>query len=701
MGFQVSPGINVSEVDLTTIVPAVSTTAGAIAGLFRWGPIGQLVLVDSEKTLATRYGAPTNYNAETFFTAKNFLSYGNQLFVSRAANTTDTTSWVGTSNSTFTAVANASAVYGSNSTTSNVIYNITNSDAYNAAIATGTLTTTAQGAGIYWIAKYPGAIGNSLRISQVDSATQFSSNIANVASTTFALGSNTATFSFVDNSYVAANAAYQALTVGDWITVGNSTVGFQNLQLSAKPATTPSANTLALNFYNNYTLGATVNMGTTTPGANVGRLWEFYNSVNGAPGTSYYQNSYGNSSVTDQVHVVVEDYNGTFSGTPGQILEVWQGLSRATDSMTQDGSSNYYQTVISQNSSYVWWSAHRGSSAYANTANNLVNVTTGNLPLSTLFNGGQDGFGEANVTTATVSTLLQAWSLFISTENSNPSLLITGKAPDTTTGVAPLIQQYVIDNIATIRKDCVAFCSPPKNTVVNNVGNEYSSVITYTSNTLNRSTSYAVMDSGYKYQYDKYNDVYRYIPLNGDIAGLCVYTDTTRDPWWSPAGFNRGQIKNIVKLAYNPKKAERDLLYPAGINPVVTFPGQGTVLYGDKTLLQQSSAFSHINVRRLFIVLEKAISAAAQTTLFEFNDSFTQAQFISLVTPFLKDVQGRRGISDFYVVCDATNNTPQVVNSNQFVGDIYIKPAYSINFIQLNFTAVRTGVSFSEIVGKF
>jgi len=214
-------------------------------------------------------------------------------------------------------------------------------------------------------------------------------------------------------------------------------------------------------------------------------------------------------------------------------------------------------------------------------------------------------------------------------------------------------------------------------------------------------SSYAVMDSGYKYQYDRYNDIYRWIPLNGDIAGLCARTDQTNDAWWSPAGFNRGQIKNVIKLAYNPRKAERDILYPNGINPVVAFPGQGTILYGDKTLQAKPSAFDRINVRRLFIVLEKAISRAAKYSLFEFNDSFTRAQFKNLVVPYLRSVQGRRGITDFLVVCDDTNNTPQIIDSNQFVGDIYIKPARSINFIQLNFIAVGTGVQFSEVVGKF
>ena len=245
----------------------------------------------------------------------------------------------------------------------------------------------------------------------------------------------------------------------------------------------------------------------------------------------------------------------------------------------------------------------------------------------------------------------------------------------------------------------MAFISPARDDVISNAGDEVTDMVAFRNSS--RSTSYAVLDSGYKYQYDKYNDVYRYIPLNGDMAGLAVRTDETRDPWWSPAGFNRGQIKNIIKLAYNPNKADRDILYKANINPVVTFPGQGTVLFGDKTMLTKPSAFDRINVRRLFIVLEKAIATAAKYTLFEFNDPFTRSQFNNLVEPFLRDVQGRRGIYDFRVVCDETNNTGEVIDRNEFVGDIYIKPAKSINFIQLNFVAVRTGVEFSEVVGQF
>ena len=763
MAFQVSPGINVSEIDLTTVIPAVSTTTGGIAGIFRWGPIGQLVLVDSEASLVKRFGAPNSTNYETFFTAANFLAYGNSLLVSRAAGTANT------ANDAFSAVADstgavASAVAGGTYISGGVQsgFFITNEDDYNNSSANGNFAANTN---FKYIARYPGAMGSSLQVSQVATATQYSSNLVSVANTTFAINSNTATFVFTDTAAainaatVAANLAstiaWNAITVGDYITVGNSTIGTQNLQVSSKGATpvfvanvgtmnsnttltaltstaliaagmvvsaniagiptgttvvsivnstavtisaaataTGSANlhfageTLNISFYSPYTLSST----WTPANGNVGRLWQYYGVAPSAPGQSTYVSTYGNTSANDELHVVVSDALGQFTGTPGQVLEVYTGLSRATDAMTPDGSTNYYVNVINKNSQYIWFANHRQSSGYvANAA--LIASQSNTTPMTIQFAGGQDGAAEG---TPVIGALTTAYDLFKSTETSSVSLLLTGKSDDTNT---TQVANYVIQNVAQPRMDCVVFVSPNKATVVNNAGNEATSVVNFRNGLTD--SSYAVLDSGYKYQYDKYSDIYRYVPLNGDIAGLCVYTDTAKDPWWSPAGFNRGQIKNVVKLAFNPSKAQRDLLYPNSVNPVVTFPGQGTVLFGDKTLQSKSSAFDRINVRRLFIVLEKAISAASQYSLFEFNDAFTRSQFVSLVTPFLQDVQGRQGIYDFSVVCDDTNNTAQVIDANQFVGDIYVKPAKSINFIQLNFVAVRTGVEFSEIVGKF
>ena len=487
------------------------------------------------------------------------------------------------------------------------------------------------------------------------------------------------------------------LNVNDLLEVGNSSIGKQYLKITGLPAAmgdasvnTSFGNTthrfFTANVDNNYQLSTNYTSNTFT------RYWEYFNSVPVAPGVSDYQAAQGNSSAVDELHAVVVDEDGKFSGVPGTILEVYKGLSRATNAKTTDGATNYYETVINENSKYVWAGNDR-SGAPSNTALNITSINT--TPLYLSFQLGQDGDGESDVS---VGTVLFGYDLFASAENVDISLVMTGKSRGGTNGEQ--ISNYLVDNIAETRKDCIVLTSPDKADVVNNSAEDESQDTVDFRNSC-RSSSYLVIDSGYKYQYDKYNDLFRWIPLNGDIAGLCVRTDAQRDPWFSPAGFNRGQIKNVVKLAYNPDQADRDLLYKNGINPVATFPGQGTILYGDKTALSKPSAFDRINVRRLFIVLEKAISTAAKFSLFELNDEFTRAQFVSLVEPFLRDVQGRRGIYDYRVVCDDTNNTGEVIDRNEFVGDIYVKPAKSINFIQLNFVAVRSGVAFDEVVGRF
>ena len=417
---------------------------------------------------------------------------------------------------------------------------------------------------------------------------------------------------------------------------------------------------------------------------------DYASEFNGAPGTSQFV--YGVNGANDEMHILVIDSKGAFTGLANTILEKFSYVSKASDAKNDDGSSNYWVNVLNSRSSYIYginnamaangvaqtttWGTTSGNTSFAQTSNEYTFSLSG---------GVSGAVSDANRTSA--------YDLFDNADEVDISLVVLGSASST-------LIQNVIDRVVTNRKDCVAFFSPRFDDVVNNVGSEATDIIAF-KNLIGRSTSYAVMDSGWKYQFDKFNNVYRWIPLNGDIAGLCVRTDFERDPWFSPAGFNRGQIKNVVKLAWNPNKTMRDELYKNGINPVVTFNGEGTILYGDKTLLAKPSAFDRINVRRLFIVLEKAIARAAKYSLFEFNDAFTRAQFVALVEPYLRDVQGRRGIYDFRVVCDETNNTPEVIDRNEFIGDIYIKPARSINFIQLNFVAVRTGVAFDEIVGRF
>ena len=562
MAFQISPGVNVSEVDLTTVVPAVSTTAGAFVGDFAWGPAETRVLVTSETDLVNRFGKPSanaqqSSTATSFFTAANFLAYGNNLRVVRAIG--------------------ANALNASSGASAGVL--VKNEETYDYE------PTFESGDGVF-VARYPGDLGNSLNV-----------------------------------AYCTANAALFT-------------------------------------------------------------EWDYKNRFTVAPSTTPYVNSVGGSN--DQIHMVVVDAGGLFTGVKGTVLEVYPFLSQAVDSITDDGSSNYYKTVLRNQSRYIY-----AINEYA-----ALGADTGKTAANTNFealNAVEYSLSGGVYEAPSAANTQVGWGLFQNADEVDISLAITGDAGGETS-----VQNFVIENIAKTRKDCIAFVSPHKDTVVNSADpvtdvSDWAAELTY--------SNYAFADSGWKYQFDKYNNIYRWVPLNGDMAGLCVYTDGVRDPWFSPAGYSRGVIKNVVRLAWNPNQTQRDEIYAKSINPVISVPGQGTLLFGDKTLTTQPSAFSRINVRRLFIVLEKAIANAAKYSLFELNDEFTRAQFVAIVDPFLRDVKGRRGVYDYRVVCDTTNNTPQVIDNNQFVGDIYIKPARSINYIQLNFIAVRTGVDFTEIVG--
>jgi hypothetical protein len=452
---------------------------------------------------------------------------------------------------------------------------------------------------------------------------------------------------FVENlPTIVANNILQSITIGDYVQLGNTSIGKQLSQITAVSGLTTNSTAVSFTITSDsrYALGVDYD---SSAGVNqFSRRWEYFNSVAASPGTTTYVSGFGNSAASDELHVVVADQDGDITGVPGTVLEVFQGLSRATDAKTQDGATNYYKTVLNDVSQYIWFGNPRAGASVA-TALNIASSSNAK-PMTLSFTQGSDGSNESTVA---IGDVTRGYDLFASAEGVDISLVLTGKARGTISDNYGQLANYLIDNIAESRKDCVVFCSPDRDDVVRVTdGSEETNVVAFR-NSL-RSTSYAVLDSGYKYQYDKYNDIYRWIPLNGDTAGLCVRTDDVRDPWFSPAGFNRGQVKNVVKLAYSPSKTDRDTLYKKGVNPVVTFPGNGTVLFGDKTLLAKPSAFDRINVRRLFIVLEKAIATAAKFQLFEFNDPFTRAQFRNLVEPFLRDVQGRRGITDFKVVCD-------------------------------------------------
>ncbi len=657
--FQVSPGVKVNEIDLTTIVPAVSSTEGAVGGVFTWGPVEDRDLISSENELVARFGKPTSDNYETWFTAANFLAYGNKLWVSRAA-----------SSNAYNSVAVANTSETPSSTTQ-----IKNEIDY-------TLATFAN-TEVYFQAKYPGTVGNSIKISVCDSANAFSKSLdlsSNSVSIDAVVGSNTIYVSGADSNTVQGIVDH--IETGDILQVGNTTIGFQYLKVSSVGSV--SANT-PITLSDRYYLTDDVTMAGT-----INRHWEYFGAVDTAPGTTAYTENRGGAD--DGIHIVVIDEDGAITGTPKQILEVWEGLSRASDAKGEQGGSSFYKDVINQSSKYVWYANPRAGAPITTAAASTAATTDRAYTAS--FSGGTNGSSESAIS---LSSMIKAYDQFKSAEEVDISLIMVGKSVHGTRGTA--LANYIFENICEYRKDCVGFASPQLSDVVNNPFQEMESVI-LTRNQM-PSTSYGVMDSGYKYQYDRYNDVQRWIPLNGDTAGLVVKTDQLRDAWYSPAGFNRGSVKNVTKLAFNPDQADRDLIYKAGINPVVNFPGQGTILYGDKTLLAKPSAFDRINVRRLFIVLEKAIATAAKYTLFEFNDAFTRSQFRNLVEPYLRDIQGRRGIYDFKVVCDETNNTGEVIDRNEFIGDIYIKPARSINFITLNFVAVRTGVNFDEVIGQF
>ena len=576
MAFQVSPGVQVKEIDATGVIPAVSTSIGGFVGAFNWGPVEEIRLVSSEDSMASIFSTPDTSTAKYFLTAASFLKYGNALKVVRTIDKTASTG------------ANTASGVGDDSL---LVLNDTDYE-------TQTFVGTDHGR---WIARYPGDLGNSIRVEVCFAGTTYTS-------------------------------------------------------------------------------------------------WTYKDEFDGAPGTSQYALDLGFDGVTsvagetkakteDELHVIVIDRLGEITGTPGAILERWPFLSQASDVKDSSGSSLYYKNVINSSSEYIYWATH--NSELSDAGKTITEVGALFDTLSSIetqnFSGGRNG-GDPSV-----GDIQRGFDLFEDAETEDVNLLFS--FPD-------------VDNNATIgkdlisicetRKDCMAFISPPIEHTTRG-STPVTAVKTYA--TALGSTSYASLDSGAVYVYDKYNDEYMWIGSAGLIAGLCANTDQVADTWFSPAGVNRGQLRGVTKLAFNPSKAQRDELYKAKVNPLVSFPGQGTMLFGDKTLLSRPGAFDRINVRRLFIVLEKAIATAAKAQLFEFNDEFTRAQFRNMIEPFLRDVKGRRGMTDFLVICDDTNNTGQVVDSNRFVADIFIKPSRSINFITLNFIATRTGVDFSEVAG--
>lgn len=798
MAFQLSPGVNFSEIDLTNATAAVATTEGAIAGVFRWGPINERTLITSETELVDVFGAPntrftdfpnstaTWTNHETFYTASNFLGYSDALYVTR------------------------------------VVENLDGTSANHAAIAKD------AGSGEIVTAKYYGELGNSISVSYCTGDTNGAAAFAGIqgVGTVSVSNSNAAdankTLTF---SGLGTTAELAKLKKGDKITIRkgdtsdvanySSSVAVQDLYLAAdavivgsagtadqegvdtgnapdsvsQPTTdgiiihndtgsgaTQTANILASSIISldqvqavdddsaaaaiqlgdpvlfdsgtggvpagledgkvyfaipvgdgtNGNIGETITTGNTRCYKLAATFSDAQNHTDAAPkniritalalatsvgtfsffenftatatttspytgidtGSMFYARSWGDADLFDSaptsasnLHLVVKDNDGAITGTAGTVIETYENVSETPGAKTENGSSNFISDVLLNASKWI---------AIAEAKADDLSGYQSDRP----FQAGSDGNDEKSIS---LGNLALGYDTFQDATEVDVSFILQGKARGAN---GYELANYIIDNVASVRRDCVAFVSPHYYTAGDggsNIVNTAQEVVDWAAGVT--ASTYAVVDSGYKYQYDKYSDAYRWVPLNGDIAGLCARTDDLRDPWFSPAGYNRGNVKNVVKLQLNPNKSQRDLLYKNGVNPVITQPGQGTVLFGDKTYAGKTSAFDRINVRRLFIVLEKTIANAAKSTLFEFNDEFTRATFKNLVEPFLRDVQGRRGIYDFKVVCDESNNTGQVIDTNSFVGDIYIKPARSINFIQLNFVAVRTGVEFSEVVG--
>lgn len=649
MVFSVSPSVTIREVDLTTTVPAITTPPAAIAGVFRWGPVNERVLVSSEIELANIFGTPTDFNAETFFAAADFLSYSNALYVTRVVSTNSETDAakaienVGGEANTDTAHFQAK-YFGDLGNTIDVAYVSVsaNTDATN-NFEDSTLFEKAGGGSIF---NDVGTVYEGL------------------TSSTITFGNNEMTLVIPTNFNVGTPDA--ELKAGDTLRIGNEDVGYQDLIIQTIEDTMQTLEGQANTEVDMYTYDITFDRKYTITERRANQLefirrWRYANLFEEAPAAGDF-------------HLVVIDRTGSISGSAGTVLERYNNMSTSPSAKFADGTNRYYVDVLANTSSWI----EATDFLLTNDAKREYNELS----------GGANGDNETDID---LGPIARGYDLYREGNEVDISFVIQGKPSQN-------LANYLVSNIAEYRKDCMVFLSPTRDAVVgvSSPQTQLTNILAYRGDLQN--SSYWFMDSGYKYRYDKYNDVFRWVPLNGDMAGLSSLVQ----PWESPAGYRKGRVRNVIKLAFNPNKAQRDQLYGRDVNPVITQAGQGTVLFGDKTGFGTStgSAFTRVNVRRLFITVEKSIATIAQQLLFEFNDEFTQNQFRQIVDPFLRDIQGRRGIIDFRVISDATVNTPQVVDNNTFRANIFIKPARSINFVELTFVATRSGVEFEEIVGQ-
>ena len=710
MAFQVSPGVEVKEVDLTNVIPAVSTSIGAFAGHFSWGPVGEVKLVSSEKELIKEYGAPVDTttggdydNYTSFLQAASFLKYSNTLRISRACATT------------------AKNAAGSRNGAATDVVTINNEDAFEGLTTFGTTPGVVQ-------ARYPGKAGNSLKVYIASAvlaptASQAAGKFSLEALDGMVSGDAGTSAWAASNVNVAANDEVHVAIVdedGLFSGVPGSVLEiFEGLSLYSDAVKDGGVNyyKTVINRDSEYVY---INESALVSSSfNAAQVAGVAYAVPGTPGSTSkvfssvaIKASSEIATVTSAIYnggtIVDADIpNGTYTvstedtdvalsnaSSGGAIFTIVIGGDSSTGptitsvTVTNGGSGFAVGDTITIKETQLGSSSADDDESVTITVASLISATNYNLFDYSLVNGVD---GSTAVTAAAPGDVVTALTQFANPEAVDINLLFAESDADGAT----IIGTKIVGICGTDRKDCVGFISPhPTADETDDVTKSDG-----TGDLDSYNNSYVVLDSSAVYVYNKYNDSYRYIPANGHVAGLCARTDDTNDPWFSPAGYNRGNLLGVAKLKWNPNKAERDTLYKAGVNPIISEPGQGILLFGDKTAQSKPSAFDRINVRRLFIVLEKAISTASKYQLFELNDEFTRAMFRNMTEPFLRDVKGRRGITDFLVVCDETNNTGDVIDTNRFVADIYIKPARSINFITLNFVATRTGVEFSEIVG--
>ena len=649
MATLVSPGILVQEKDLTGIVQGDASTTGGIGIVSEKGPVEEVVTVGNESELVEVFGKPNASTFEWFFTAASFLKYANTLRVVRFS----------------TGMVNACV--------SGTAILVKNTEDWTANYADGSANIGS------WCARSPGSWGNNLKVWTCPSATTYEQHLGATQRVNGALAEGVTAVVLDD-----VDASGLAVVVNDIIAFTSDAAGATPLtghegKEYIVTAVNTGTNTLTIKQHNVFsTKGLAAAVADDTF---VTRRWRWYEEFAGAPGTSTHVAN--TSGAGDEMHIMITDEGAGLTGTADAILEKWSHVSKAFDARTDSGDNNYYVDALYNGSEYIFWMDHNAAGTNWGTGGTGTTFTN-------VIPSAEDSLGSGtNDYSPTNGEKALGYDLF--DQDQEPvSLLIAG--PGDATHITNLI------DIAEKRKDLVLFASPERSDVVG-VSNSF----TQTNNVRNfflniASTSYCVFDSGYKKMYDKYNDQYRYIPLNGDTAGCTANAELVAEAWFSPAGLNRGNIRSAVGLAYNPSQTQRDTLYRNRVNPVCSFPGEGTLLWGDKTALARNSAFNRINVRRLFNFLEDAIEKAAKAVLFEFNDEFTREQFVGMVEPFLRDVQGRRGITGFQVVCDETNNTGQVIDANEMRADIYIKPARSINFITLTFVATRTGVDFADVI---